>query len=459
MPAILTEEALLARQKTFFASGETRSLSFRRSQLERLSALLRQWEPRLLQALQQDLGKAPFEGYATELGLLHGEIRAALRSLRRWNAPRRVPGPILQFPSRGWRYPEPLGCVLIVSPWNYPVQLTLAPLISAMAAGCCAILSLPTDAPCTAAVLSEMLGKNFPQEYLACRMGTIPANTILFSLPFDRIFFTGSPRVGKIVLAAAARNLTPVTLELGGKSPCIVMEDADIPLAARRIIWGKGLNAGQTCVAPDYILVQQGVKDALVQAMAAEAGRLYPGPVSDNPDYPRMVNSRHFARVQSLIAGQKVLFGGFCDAGTLKIELTALDAPSPDSAVMQEEIFGPLLPVIPVADFAEAARFVQARPKPLACYLFTGNLRWGRRAMRQLSYGGGCLNDTVVHLTSPRLPFGGVGNSGMGACHGEAGFQTFTHWKSVLERSVLLDLPFRYPPYGGRLSLLKKLMR
>lgn len=459
MPSEMDLEGLLARQRAYFVSGKTCPVSFRRRQLERLSALLQGWEPQLLSALSEDLGKAPFESYATEIGLLQGEIRTALRSLRSWTAPQRVPGPILQFPSKGWRYPEPKGCVLIVSPWNYPVQLTLAPLISAIAAGCCAILSLPPDAPRTSAVLAKMLQEGYPQEYIAARMGNIPANTVLFSLPFDHIFFTGSPRVGKIVLAAAAENLTPVTLELGGKSPCIVMADADIRLAARRIVWGKCLNAGQTCVAPDYVLVQKEGKDALVRAMALEFHRMYPGGIAANPDYPRIVNEKHFTRLRGLMEGEKLLFGGFCDPDSGKIELTALDSPGPDSPAMREEIFGPILPVIAVADFEEAARFVSARPKPLACYLFTGSIRWGRKAMQRLSYGGGCLNDTVVHLTSPLLPFGGVGNSGMGACHGKAGFDTFTHWKSVLERSPRIDLPVRYPPYGERFSLLKKLMR
>ncbi len=450
---------LLNMQKEFFQTGQTIPLSFRYQQLEKLAGMLRKNEKEILFALQEDLGKSYFEGYATEVGLLLEEIKVAKNQLKKWVAPRKVSGPMTQFPSKGWRYPEPKGCALIVSPWNYPLQLTLAPLISAVAAGCCAVLSLPTDAPQTSTLISRMVKENFPEEYLAARMGTIPNNTELFHLPFDQIFFTGSPRVGKIVLAAAAENLTPATLELGGKSPCVVLADADIRLVARRIVWGKCLNAGQTCVAPDYILVEQSCRDALVSAIREEAKRQFSNDMLKNPEYPRIVNEKHFARLQSLLDGQKILLGGKCDAACRKMELTLADNPDPESPLMQEEIFGPILPVIPIENAKKAAEWIAARPKPLACYLFTGDLRRGRKWMQSVSFGGGCLNDTIVHLTSPNLPFGGIGNSGMGSCHGKAGFDTFTHVKSVLERSVRMDIGMRYAPYGEKLEKLKKLMR
>ena len=450
---------LLLKQRKYFQTGQTLPLSFRLQQLEKLADILHKKEGEFLAALQADVGKSFFEGYATEVGLLLEEIRTAKKQLKKWAAPRRVSGPLTQFPSKGWRYPEPKGCALIVSPWNYPLQLTFAPLISAVAAGCCAVLSLPTDAPQTSALIARMVKENFPEEYLAARMGTIPNNTELFHLPFDQIFFTGSPRVGKIVLAAAAENLTPAVLELGGKSPCVVLADADIRLAARRIVWGKCLNAGQTCVAPDYILVQRGCREALVFAIQEEAERQFSADMLANPEYPRIVNEKHFLRLQTLLDGQTILFGGKSDAVSCKMELTLADNPDPGSPLMQEEIFGPILPVIPVSDASQAAAWIAARPKPLACYLFTGDLRSGRRWLQRVSFGGGCLNDTIVHLTSPNLPFGGIGNSGMGSCHGKAGFDTFTHVKSVLERSVRMDIAMRYAPYGEKLEKLKKLMR
>lgn len=452
-------ERLLKKQQGFFRSGRTFPTEFRLEQLDRLSAMLRAWEPHLLAALNEDLGKSMFEGYAAELGLLHGEIGEARRHLKSWARPKRVPGPMHQFPSAGRRYPEPKGAVLIVSPWNYPVQLTLAPLISAMAAGCCAVLSLPPDAPAVSRVLGDMLREGFPEEYIAARMGTIENNTALFALPFDHIFFTGSPRVGKIVMVAAAQNLTPVTLELGGKSPCIVEESADLALAARRIVWGKCLNAGQTCVAPDYLLVQESVKAELAARIAEEVRRQYPGGMLKSPDYPRIVSDRHFARLCGLMEGQRIMAGGGTDPDTRRMELTLLDAPDFQSPVMREEIFGPLLPVIGWRRLEDALAMAAALPKPLAFYLFTGNRKKARYIFSRFSFGGGCLNDTVVHLTSPKLPFGGIGNSGMGSCHGKAGFETFTHWKSVLERSDKLDIPVRYPPYGEKFSLIKKIMR
>lgn len=455
----MEEREILEGQRAYFRSGATRGLGFRREQLRKLLRGLGDWEPALLEALAADLGKSPFEAYATELGVVRGEIRAALGHLKGWARTKRVPGPLTQFPSGGRLMAEPKGCVLILAPWNYPVQLILAPLVSAIAAGNCAVLVLPEDAPRTSGVLAEMLERLYPPEYVAVRRASVEGNTRLLDLGFDHIFFTGSPRVGRIVMAAAAKNLTPVTLELGGKSPCIVDRTADIPLAARRIVWGKCLNAGQTCVAPDYVLVQEPVREAFLRELRRQAEVLFPGGMLASGDYPQIVNRRHFDRLAGLLDGERVLLGGEADPEGRKLALTVLDAPGPERPVMKEEIFGPILPVIPYGEIGEVLDFVLERPKPLALYLFTRDREVIRRVLGELSFGGGCLNDTIVHLLPHNLPFGGVGESGMGGCHGKAGFDTFTHWKPVLKRGTWLDLPVRYPPYRGKLGLLKKLMK
>lgn len=453
------ERELFEKQRAFFRRGETRSLVFRKAQLQKLLQGLSEEEDILLKALEADLGKHPFEGYATELGVVRGEIRAALRKLKSWSRTRKTVGPLTQFPSSGRLMAEPKGCVLILAPWNYPVQLILAPLVSAIAAGNCAILLLPEDAPETSGALARMIKKLYPEEYIASAPASVEGNGRFLSLPFDHIFFTGSPRVGRIVMGAAAKNLTPVTLELGGKSPCIVDKTADLPLAAKRIAWGKCLNAGQTCVAPDYVLVEKSVREAFVKELKKQADALFPGGMLSNGDYPHLVNRKHFDRVVKLMDGEKILFGGKSDPETLKIELTALDVPDLESPVMKEEIFGPVLPVIPYDSIDGAMTLILDRPKPLALYLFMEDRELSCRVFREISFGGGCLNDTIVHLLPHNLPFGGVGESGMGSCHGKAGFDTFTHWKPILRRGMWMDLPVRYPPYKGKLSLLKKIMR
>lgn len=453
------EATLLIRQKDFFRGGATRSIEFRKNQLKKLLEGLTKWEGPLLEALEKDLGKSPFEGYATEIGLVREEIHAAVKGLPRWSRIRRVQGPVSQFPSTGKLIPEPKGCVLIMAPWNYPVQLVLAPLVSAIAAGNCAILALPTDAPQTLNVMEEMLGNLYLAEYISAVQGDIETNTRLLELEFDHIFFTGSPRVGRIVMGAAAKNLVPVTLELGGKSPCIVDRTADVKLAARRIAWGKCLNAGQTCVAPDYIFVHESIRENFVQELKNQSRLLYPDGMIGGKDYPHIVNQKHFDRLKGLMAGEKVLFGGETDPERLQIALTALDAPAPESAVMQEEIFGPLLPILSYQEITDVINFVLDRPKPLALYLFTKDQRLARQVFSEVSFGGGCLNDTIVHLTCHRLPFGGVGESGMGSCHGKAGFDTFTHLKPILCRGTWMDLPVRYAPYLDKLNMLKKLMK
>ncbi len=444
---------------TFYSAGMTLPHSFRMKQLQKLKTMLLEYEEELYEALYADLGKSRFESWETEIGPVLQEISYAQRHLKSWMKPRRAKTSILHFPSSGKMIPEPYGTVLILSPWNYPVQLTLMPLAAAIAAGNCAVLSLPTASMHTSRVLEKLLADAFAEEHVRTYLGDIPTNTELLKEPFDYIFFTGSPRVGKIVMEAAAKNLTPVTLELGGKSPCIVDRTADIQLAARRIVWGKSLNSGQTCVAPDYILAEQSVKGRLCTALAEEYQKLYGNDPINNPDYPKIINGQHFERLVSLLEGQKIISGGRYDRESRKMELTVLDSPDVHAPVMEEEIFGPILPVLSYETLDEVKRFVNSRPKPLALYLFTRSEETERRVMEEIPFGGGCVNDTVVHLVNHSLPFGGVGNSGMGRYHGKFGFDTFTHYKGVLKKGNWLDLPVRYPPYGEKLGLLKKMMK
>lgn len=451
-------DQLLAAQRRYFNSGATRPLAFRRRMLARLEDGLRRWEGRLLAALKADLNKQPAEGYMSELALSAGEARYARRHLGRWARPSRGVGPVTQFPSTISAYPEPLGTALIIAPWNYPFFLTLAPLVSAMAAGCTAVVKPSEDAPACSHALAQMLGELFPPEYVAVAEGDRGVAEALLEQSFDTIFFTGSPAVGKLVMAAAARRLIPVTLELGGKSPVILAPDADVELAAARVAWGKFLNAGQTCVAPDHVWVPEGMADRFVDALARQITRFYgPEPLAGE-ELPRIVNRRHFDRLVDWMKGGTVVIGGQTDPERLRIAPTVLVEPAEGSPLVEEEIFGPLLPVLPYRSLPELLDEQRQKPRPLALYLFTRSRETERAVLGGLTYGGGCVNDTIVHLTDPRLPFGGVGNSGMGACHGKAGFDAFTHWKSVLKKGRL-DLPLRYPPYGeDKLRKLKKFM-
>lgn len=449
-------EELLRSQRTFFETGETRRVDFRLCALKKLKKALIQREQELFAALKADLNKSHRESYLTEVGIVRSEIDFALSNLRHWAAPRRVPTPLAQFPAHSRILPSPYGCALILAPWNYPLQLALCPLVSALAAGNTAVVKPGEDAPETARVLSELLGEAFPPEYVAVVQGDAETAEELTRLPFDKIFFTGSPYVGRKVMENAAGNLVPVTLELGGKSPCIVEETADIPLAARRIVFGKILNAGQTCVAPDYVLVQNGVKEALLEAIREEITEQLGERPLENEDYGRMVNKKHFLRVCELCVGQKVFCGGRTDPAKLKIEPTVLTGVDPDSPVMAEEIFGPVLPVLGWEDWEEARAILDRNSEPLALYVFTQNRAFRERVLREVAFGGACVNDTVVHLATPHLPFGGVGSSGMGSCHGKAGFDAFTHEKSVLYRGKT-DLSMRYQPYTKQKERLVRL--
>ena len=436
---------LMDRQRQFFRSGVTLDLSRRKQALRDLLREIEAREDELLTALQTDLGKAPFEGYMTELGMVREEIRFHLKHLDHWARDKRVPTPLSQFPARSIRHPEPYGVVLIMAPWNYPIQLSLEPLIGAISAGNCAVLKPSAYAPACSHALKELISACLPDNWVTVVEGGRAENQALLEQPFDYIFFTGSVAVGRHVMEMAARNLTPVTLELGGKSPVIVTADADLPLAARRIIFGKLLNAGQTCVAPDYLLVDRKVQEKLSEPL-------------DHPDYPRIINEKHLHRLEGLLTGGRVVCGGTVKEG--RIAPTLMDNLESDAPVMQEEIFGPILPILPFDTLEEAMDFVSRRPKPLALYLFSRDKGVQKKVLTRLSFGGGCLNDTIVHLTSPHLPFGGVGASGMGAYHGKASFDTFTHVKSILIRGSRPDLDLRYHPYSDKKErLLRRFLR
>lgn len=449
-------EQLPEQLQAYFKTGKTLDLNFRLAQLAKMKSSLKSFESRFLNALAQDLGKSAFEAYETELGMVYAEINEALAHLKKWAKAKRVKPPLTQFPSSGRVYREPLGVVLVISPWNYPVQLALSPLVASIAAGNCTVVKPSELAAATGAVLADFLSQTFDPGYVSCVTGGVSETTSLLAQKFDHVFFTGSKRVGKIVMRAAAEHLTPVTLELGGKSPCIVDATANLPLAAKRICWGKFLNAGQTCVAPDYLLVQRSVKDELVEHIKRCIGEFYgPRPVQ-NADYPNIINQAHLSRLLGLLKGQPLLFGGETDGQKLSPTLLLADFASP---LMQEEIFGPILPVLTFDTPDEAIAIVKHFEKPLALYLFTQSKQMQKKILRQVSFGGGCVNDTVSHLACSSLPFGGVGASGMGAYHGEAGFLSLSHQKSVLKKGLWPDISVRYAPYEGKLQLLQKLLK
>ena len=382
-----------------------------------------------------------------------------IRHVRSFAKDGRVPTPLAQFHAKSFTSAEPHGVVLVMAPWNYPFMLALEPVIGAIAAGNCVVVKPSAYAPATSAVIAGLLRRCFSPHFVAAVEGGRAENTKLLEQKFDFIFFTGSKAVGQLVMEKAAHNLTPVCLELGGKSPCIVDETADIRLAAKRIVWGKFLNCGQTCVAPDYILVQKTVKEKLLRQIEKYIKKMYGKEPCENPEYPRIVNAKHYERILGLMDGAHVVCGGGSRRGSLQIEPTVLDEVTWDSPVMQEEIFGPILPVLTFYRLKEAAAMVNARPRPLALYLFTGDKKREDYILENISYGGGCINDTVVHLATSHMPFGGVGSSGMGGYHGKASFDTFTHEKSILKKSRFIDVPIRYAPFGDKLDIIKKLMK
>ena len=440
-------ESLVAAQRAHFATGATIPAEARLAALTALEDAIRTHEDEITDALKADLGKSACESYMCEVGLTLAEIAYLKRHLRSWMRPRRVRTPLSNFPAKSFTVAEPYGVCLIMSPWNYPFMLTMEPLAGALAAGNCCVLKPSAYSPATSAVIAKLCAETFACELVCTVEGGRRQNTELLDQRFDYIFFTGGATVGRLVMEKASRNLTPVSLELGGKSPCVVAADADLELAATRIAFGKFLNCGQTCVAPDYVLVDRAVHDRFVEALCARIRTMYGEDPLDNPDYGRIVNEKHFKRVLGLIDPAKVVLGGSSRPDELRIQPTVLDGAGAGDAAMQEEIFGPVLPIITVNGPDEAEAFIRERPKPLALYLFTRDRDLEQRFLAHVPFGGGCINDTIVHLATSEMGFGGVGESGMGSYHGRESFETFSHRKSILKKSRLVDLPMRYQPY------------
>lgn len=441
---------LVAAQREYYHTGATRPLAFRAEALFKLEQAIRLHEQEIANALYNDLGKCSAESYMSEVGMVLDEVRYARRNLCRFAKDQRVKTPLAQFYAKSFRTAEPYGVVLVMSPWNYPFLLTLDPVIGAIAAGNTVVVKPSAYSPSTAELLAQLFAGLFDPAYVGVITGGRRENAALLDERFDYIFFTGSVSVGKLVMEKAAANLTPVTLELGGKSPCIVDKTANLKLAAKRIVFGKYLNGGQTCVAPDYLLVEQSVKNELLGYLKMYITECYGPDPLQNPAWNRVVNRKHFDRLCGLMNSGSLAAGGRTNPDRLQIEPTILDDVSPEDPVMKEEIFGPILPILTYQTRAEAADFVRARPKPLAFYLFTTDPAAERFFFDRCSFGGGCVNDTIVHLATTAMPFGGVGESGMGCYHGRYSFDTFTHWRSVLKKSNALDLPVRYPPYDEK---------
>ena len=448
-------------QKEYFRSGETLCVCFRKKMLKKLLEAMEKWESKLADALWTDLHKSYEEAYLTEISIVTGEIRNHIRNVGKWSRRKRAHSPLKLFPSRSYVVKEPLGNTLIISPWNYPVQLLLNPLVGAISAGCTAVLKPSPYVPNVSKVIEEMIAETFEERYIAVVQGNRQVNAALLEQRWDMIFFTGSPALAKTVMAAAAKNLTPVVLELGGKSPCIIDKTADIAVAAKRIAWGKTLNSGQTCIAPDYILIHRDVKDAFVKAFAAEVRNLHGEDIQKDRHYVRMVNDKAFERVTGYFKDGDIIYGGRTDAAERFIEPTLIENVPLDSPLMTEEIFGPIFPVITMDDNGKDFRskvidFVTSREKPLAFYYF-GKESDGWDVIRRTSSGGGCINDVIMHIANDNVPFGGVGNSGMGRYHDKDSFEAFSHTRSIIATGNWIDLPFRYMPYR-MFSLVKKIL-
>lgn len=447
---------ILQQQNHFFSSGKTIPAEFRLKQLESLKEAMIRHEADLAAALKEDLGKSRMESYMCEIGLTLSELTWMQKHLRSLMRSKRVSTPAAQFAAKSFRSPSPYGTVLIMSPWNYPVLLTLDPLIDAIAAGNTAVVKPSAYAPCTFDVMKTMIEECFPAHYVAVVDGGRAENQALLQQRFDMIFFTGGKTVGQEVLRHAAEYLTPVTLELGGKSPCIVDSTAKIRLAAKRIVFGKYLNCGQTCVAPDYILCDKRIRDELITAILAEIEKQFGKEPLKNPNYGKIINEKHFERILGLINGEKLVYGGQSEPESLRIAPTVLNNITWDDAVMGEEIFGPLLPILTFDTLDEALDTVESHPHPLALYFFSEDKATQKKVLDTCRFGGGCINDTIIHLATSDMPFGGVGESGMGSYHGRVGFETFSHYRSIVDKKTWMDLPIRYQKYTG---LKEKMMR
>lgn len=439
-------KALLQAQRIFFRSHQSKDVRYRKQALKRLRALIMEREKDICTALYKDLHKAEMESYMSEVGMVLAEITYQLRHLDAWAKPQRVHTPLAQFSARSYRYPEPYGVVLVMSPWNYPFQLSMEPAIGAIAAGNTVVIKPSAYAPATSQIIADLIAQCFPEQYVAVVQGGRAENSELLEQRFDYIFFTGGVRVGKIVMEKASRYLTPVSLELGGKSPCIVEKSANVKLAAKRIAFGKFLNAGQTCVAPDYVYIDACIKHEFLAYLSYYITQFFGESPLENPNYPCIINDVHMERLNALMKSQDICIGGASNAHR-QIEPTVLDHVTQEDPIMQEEIFGPLLPILSYDHIEEAITYIQDHEKPLALYLFTKNKQVQQKVMKECSFGGGCINDTIIHLATSHMGFGGVGQSGMGSYHGYDSFTTFSHRKSIVHKANWMDLPFRYHPY------------
>ena len=454
----MTTKLIHQSQQDFFATDTSKGVDFRIRQLKKLLAVLKAHESELFEAIYKDFKKSSFDTYATELGLVYHEISLFIKKLKKWSKPKHVRSGLANFPAKSYIIPEPLGNTLVIGAWNYPYLLSLKPAIAAIGAGNTVILK-PSEIPAnTSACLAKIINTNFEATIFRVIEGGVPETTELLQLKFDKIFFTGSTPVGKIIYKAAAENLTPVTLELGGKSPCIVLKDAPLKVTAKRLVWGKFMNAGQTCVAPDYVLVDQEIEADFLKALKTEIEALYSSKkVTEN--FTQIINDKNYQRLVQLIPSEKVYCGGTCNAQERFIAPTVLSGCSFEDAIMQDEIFGPILPVIAFNDLDSVITQVKARPKPLSCYVYSNHKKDIKKLLKSLSFGGGAVNDSVMHLSNSHLPFGGVGQSGIGSYHGKYGFDTFTHYKSILHKATWLELNLKYAPYSlKKLKIVKWLM-
>lgn len=442
-------ENVIKKQRAFFETHKTKDVNFRIEQLKKLKHAIETRENDICKALEKDLGKSSTEAYMAEIGMTLEELSYAIKHVKRWSKREYHIAPIAQFPATSFRIAEPYGLVLIMSPWNYPFLLTMQPLVGAIAAGNCAIVKPSRNSANTSQIMKDIIEEIFAPEYVFVTFGESAIADELLENKFDYIFYTGSARVGKIVMESAAKHLTPVTLELGGKSPVVVDKKSNVKLAAKRIIFGKLLNCGQTCVAPDHVFVQKDVKEEFIKYCKHYIEEFIGEDWKNNKEYPKMVNEKQFNRILEILSEDKsyIIYGGKYDKETLKVQPTLLDDKIIESKAMEEEIFGPVLPIIEYTEIQDVIKHININPKPLALYLFTNNKKLQKQVLKQVSYGGGCINDTIIHLASNKLGFGGVGNSGMGEYHGKHSFKTFSHYKSIMNKSTLIDLPMRYHPY------------
>ena len=452
---------IFKNQKEFFESGKTINVDYRIKNLKKLNDIIKKNEDKILNELKKDLGKSNFEGYVTEVGILYDDINFHIKNVKKWSSEEKRKSPIVYYPSKSYIYKEPYGVTLIIGPFNYPFQLVIAPLIGAISAGNTAIIKPSENSRNIALLLEKLINENFPEGYLRVvnPLGGKETVSLLLDKPFDYIFFTGSVRVGKLVMQKAAQHLTPVTLELGGKSPCIVDSDAKLKLAAKRIVWGKFLNAGQTCVAPDYLCVHKSVKDELLKLIINEIRVQFGENVRNSEDYPRIVNKSSLERLSGYLNDGIIYYGGNIDEDNLYMEPTLIIKPDLNSPLMSDEIFGPILPILVYEDLDNVIKFINHREKPLALYYFSESKKKIKYVLTSTTSGGVTINDTIIHVANPNLPFGGVGNSGVGKYHGKESFETFTHNKSVMKRGTFIEFNIRFAPYKNKLNLVKRIMK